>query len=169
MSRPRFDPKRLQETVEMPIDAVVRELVDTLGSHRIVALLAGVKSTENVTAWSRRDQAPESARQRALRIALQASRLIADLVGRQSAAAWFVGTNASLNFDSPARVLRDRGEEGCLLVMRAAHDFVSEEMANADIVGGQNEHGDMRATRREILRELREQSVELGAYDDRES
>jgi len=152
----------------MPIDAVVRELIDALGSRRLVALLAGVKSTVNIAARMSRERVPEFGQQTALRIALQAARLISDLEGKTSARAWFVGINSQLSFDSPARVLRDRGEEGCILVMRAAHDFVSEAMAHADIVSSRDELGSNRLTRREILRELREQSIELGAYDNRD-
>ena|SRR5579875_4018840 len=134
MAGPRFDPARLEEPLLMPIDEVVRELVELLDGQRVVALLAGVNSTRDVHAWMRREQPPRPERQSVLRSALQAARLITDLKSVASARAWFVGTNHNFDFDSPARVLRNGGDEGRIAVLRAARDFVAEAYDHAHFV-----------------------------------
>jgi|SRR5579872_1001870 len=128
MTQARFDPKRLVEAATVPMDAVVHELVELLGGHRVVALLGAVTSTGEVQDWERREGLPEPERQVALRFALQAARLIADTQGVASAEAWFIGTNPHFGLHSPAQVLRDGGRKAGLSVLRAAWDFVAEEI-----------------------------------------
>lgn len=131
MADPVYDPRRIfDEPLMMPIAAVVRELVATL-ERGPVALLAGVKSAREVSAWAASDTTPRPDRIHTLRSALQASRLIVDLEGIDSARAWFMGTNPHFNFRAPAQVLRDGDEDARTLVVRAAQDFVKDAMAHA--------------------------------------
>lgn len=140
----------------MPMGPVVHELVELLGGHRVVALLGAVRSTHEVIAWERSEQQPEPDRQVALRFALQAARLIADTRGIVSAGAWFIGTNPHFEFNSPARVLRDGGGEAGLKVLRAAWNFVADEI---DTKLGRNEFTD--EDDRERVAALRSLSDEL--------
>ena len=142
----RFDPCRL-ETERLEIRDVVRELVAILGSRRVVALLAGVSSVREVSAWmdEQEPQSPPAERAAILRSALQAARLIEDVESRDVASAWFVGTNPNFDFDSPARILRDRGAQGRTLVLRAAKAYVADALAHAETAVPKLANGDVKA------------------------
>jgi hypothetical protein len=130
-SQSTFD-RRLadHEPLQLDIKEVVRELVDVLG-RRTVAYLAGLNSVREVASWLSAETKPHRDRDAVLRSALQATRYIVGLEGRDSAAAWFVGTNPRFDFESPAATLRKRGSEGCTEVVRAAVAFVSEALSAA--------------------------------------
>jgi len=140
MATRRIDLTRItEEPQRLPVRDVVRELVDLLG-RKTVAYLAGLNSVREVTSWLTPDgTAPRDSREAVLRSALQAARMIADLESRDSAAAWFVGTNATFDFESPASILRERGTEGRAPVLRAARSFVvgafAAELAREKIAG----------------------------------
>jgi hypothetical protein len=114
----------------MPIAEVVRELITYL-ERPPVALLSGVRSAREVSAWAA-GTTPRPERIHTLRTALQATRLIVDLEGVDSARAWFMGTNPHFAFRAPAQVLRDGGDDARTQVVRAAKDFVKEALAHAE-------------------------------------
>lgn len=90
--------------VEIPIQAVVSELVDLLGAP-LVAVIGGVSETRAVQQWmdSRVPQRPN-----VLRFALQIATMIARSSDRELARAWFEGTNPHLDDAVPALLLRNR-------------------------------------------------------------
>lgn len=90
--------------VEIPIQAVVAELIDLLGAP-LVAVVGGVSETRAVQQWmdSRAPQRPN-----VLRFALQIATMIARTNDRELARAWFEGANPQLDDQIPALLLRDR-------------------------------------------------------------
>ncbi|MGA3037414.1 MAG: hypothetical protein ABSE64_07985 [Vulcanimicrobiaceae bacterium] len=102
----------------------MRELVEILGSRRIVAVLSGAKSVREVTAWMN-DVEPSAASENVLRTAFQAARVIAEIKGTATARAWFMGTNSHFGFEAPVIVLRDRSESACPDVLDAAWYFLN--------------------------------------------
>jgi hypothetical protein len=127
----KSDPIALEaEIAAMPIDAVVRELIGVLGGHRVVALIADVNSTRDITAWARREQLPTQERQMVLRSALQAARLIGNAYGVTTAQAWFVGTNRAFASESPALTLRAGSATECSQVVREALAFIADSSAD---------------------------------------
>jgi hypothetical protein len=89
---------------EIPIQAVVTELVDLLGAP-LVAVIGGVSETRAVTQWMTH-RAPQ--RPNVLRFALQLAAMIARSQDRELARAWFEGSNPQLEDAVPALLLRDK-------------------------------------------------------------
>jgi len=89
--------------MEIPIEDVVRELVDLLGATT-VAVIGGVRETRAVTQWLS-GRAPQ--RQHVLRFALQLGTMIASHADREIARAWFHGSNPHLDDRIPMLMLRD--------------------------------------------------------------
>lgn len=90
--------------MEIPIQAVVAELVDLLGAP-IVAVIGGVSETRAVTQWLS-ERTPQRAN--VLRFALQIATMIARTTDREFARAWFEGSNPQLEDAVPALLLRDK-------------------------------------------------------------
>ena len=90
--------------MEMPIQAVVTELVDLLGAP-LVAVIGGVSETRAVTQWAS-NRSPQ--RPNVLRFALQIATMIARTKDRELARAWFEGSNPYLEDGVPALLLRDK-------------------------------------------------------------
>jgi len=90
--------------MEIPIQAVVSELIDLLGPP-LVAVIGGVSETRAVQQWtgSRTPQRPN-----VLRFALQIATMIARTTDREMARAWFEGSNPLLDDSIPALILRNR-------------------------------------------------------------
>ena len=89
--------------MEIPIQEVVRELVDLLGAP-LVAVIGGVGETRAVSQWLG-NRAPQ--RPNVLRFALQLATMIARTIDREMARAWFEGSNPHLDDAVPALLLRD--------------------------------------------------------------
>ncbi|HET9343991.1 MAG TPA: hypothetical protein VFO25_13870 [Candidatus Eremiobacteraceae bacterium] len=89
--------------MEIPIQAVVSELIDRLGAP-LVAVIGGVRETRAVLQWtnSRTPQRPN-----VLRFALQLATMIAGMSDVEMARAWFEGSNPQLDDAVPALILRD--------------------------------------------------------------
>ena len=93
-----------------------------LGSKK-TAVIGGVKHTRFVQQWIRAEATPQ--RPEALRAALVAARIVADIEGRNVAQAWFSGCNPHLNLESPILTLRDGNEpETFAKVVQAAFELV---------------------------------------------
>lgn len=90
--------------MEIPIQAVVAELVDLLGAP-LVAVIGGVSETRAVMQWIS-DRAPQ--RPNVLRFALQLGTMIARTKDREMARAWFEGSNPQLDDAVPALLLREK-------------------------------------------------------------
>jgi hypothetical protein len=120
-----------KEPFTLDISVVVRELVDIVG-RRVVAYITDLKSTREIVAWLNRESPPRADRDQILRSALQATRYVRLYEGPASAAAWFVGTNAMFNFDSPADRLHEHGIEARKDVVRAAQAFVVDALVASE-------------------------------------
>jgi len=93
-----------QEAMSLPVELVVRKLVDLLGATT-VAVIGDVKETRAVQQWAR-GRAPQ--REHALRFALQIASMIATASGSEMAKAWFHGANPVLDDEVPMLLLRDQ-------------------------------------------------------------
>jgi len=90
--------------MEIPIQAVVSELIDRLGAP-LVAVIGGVSETRAVLQWTK-SRTPQ--RPNVLRFALQVATMIARMGDYEMARAWFEGSNPQLDDAVPALILRDR-------------------------------------------------------------
>ena len=90
--------------MEIPIQAVVSELIDLLGAP-LVAVIGGVGETRAVQQWTN-ERTPQ--RPNVLRFALQLATMIARTKDRELARAWFEGSNPHLDDAVPALLLRDQ-------------------------------------------------------------
>ncbi|GAC1404020.1 MAG: hypothetical protein NVSMB64_06590 [Candidatus Velthaea sp.] len=104
-----FEPGALSDTdahnraMSLPIRSVVRELTDLLGATT-VAVIGGVTETRAVQQWMS-DREPQ--RPHVLRFALQIAMMIASVQKRETAQAWFHGSNPRLDDAVPMFLLRD--------------------------------------------------------------
>lgn len=89
--------------MSLRIQDVVRELVDLLGATN-VAVIGGVNETRAVQQWM---SEREPQRQNELRFALQLAMMIVSAGDKQTARAWFQGSNPHLEDKVPALMLRD--------------------------------------------------------------
>ena len=103
VSRPLDDFAAHDHAMSIPLEQVVRELVELL-SAPVVALLGGVSETRAVQQWmsGRQPQRPQ-----VLRFALQLATMIASEQQSAIAQAWFQGCNPHLNDAIPALLLRN--------------------------------------------------------------
>jgi hypothetical protein len=88
--------------------STIPEIVEYLQGHlgaKTVAYLAGLKDTQMLRKW-RDGTEPQAISKRRLRTAYHAARLVIDGFDDDTADAWFFGSNARLDDDAPARVLR---------------------------------------------------------------
>jgi hypothetical protein len=114
-------PGRVDEVARLSPAEVVSDLVGILGPKRVAAI-GDVKETRLVQRWIEDKAKPQ--REQALRTALQAARVLHDLVGSDVARAWFVGCNQHFEMQSPISVLRAANEsEQFTQVLRAAFEF----------------------------------------------
>ena len=89
--------------MSLPIEEVVKELVELLGATT-VAVIGGVSETRAVTQWTA-GRAPQ--RPNVLRFALQVASMILNAHDPQIVRAWFHGSNPYLGDRTPALMLRD--------------------------------------------------------------
>jgi len=105
---------------------LVKDLRDLLGA-KLVAYVAGVRETRAVRQWAegtRRIQDP--AVEQRLRLAYQATQIIAERDDAAVAQAWLQGLNPQLDDRSPARLLRDGDiDEVGATVLAAARSFAA--------------------------------------------
>ena len=114
-------PGRIDEVARLSPAEVVSDLVGILGPKRVAAI-GDVKETRLVQRWIEDKARPQ--REQALRTALQAARVLNDLVGSDIARAWFAGCNQHFEMQSPISVLRTAHDsEQYTQVLRAAFEF----------------------------------------------
>ena len=99
----RKDVDAHSHVMSLRIQDVVRELVDLLGATN-VAVIGGVNETRAVQQWM---SEREPQRQNELRFALQLAMMIVSAGDKQTARAWFQGSNPHLEDKVPALMLRD--------------------------------------------------------------
>jgi len=105
----------------LPVAAVVRDLVDLIGS-RAVARLGGVRTTRAVYQWLSGEREPD--RQDTLRFAVQlASALRAGGESDGAIRAWFSGINPRLRDEAPIDLLARQPVESRQTIMSAARAF----------------------------------------------
>lgn len=113
--------------IEIPIQAVVSELIDRLGAP-LVAVIGGVSETRAVLQWTK-SRTPQ--RPNVLRFALQLATMIASATDGEMARAWFEGSNPQLDDAIPALLLRDRPLEDIQSnLMTAARSFALRRASN---------------------------------------
>jgi hypothetical protein len=119
-----LDPAAVQrEATTQSAGEIVRYLQKTLGPQ-IVAYLSGLKDTKMVGLWAKGAKPRDVAGMR-LRYAYQAARLLDNAYERETARAWFFGTNTRLNDEAPAYVLRyAKTPEDVRFIVPAARAFV---------------------------------------------
>ena len=83
------------EAALLPIQDVIAYLQEHLG-QRMTAYISGVKDPKMVHRWIARQNLPRDESQIRLREAYQATRLLVDAYGDETAKAWLFGSNAEL-------------------------------------------------------------------------
>lgn len=113
-------PGRIDDVARLSPAEVVSDLVRILGPRRVAAI-GDVKETRLVQRWIEGEAKPQH--EQALRTALQAARVLNDVVGSDVARAWFVCCNQHFEMQSPISVLRTNESETFTQVLRAALEF----------------------------------------------
>ena len=109
----------------MPIEQVVRELVDALGLT-VVAAIGGVKETRAVNQWM---QGREPQRPHELRFALQIVTMLSSVKNKSVAQAWFQGSNPHLEGRVPAVLLHNRPTDDVKQqILAAAEHFAGRSL-----------------------------------------
>jgi len=114
-----------QDAVRLPFAEVADRLRGLLG-NRLVAYIGDVKETRAIRQWADGDRVPSEAVQQRLRHALMAASMLAEHDDVSVVQSWFQGANPKLDFQAPARVLRERVDQQAAFsdVLAAAHAFV---------------------------------------------
>ena len=94
-----------REATLSEISRIAGYLQEHLG-QRVTAYLSGIKDAKMVGQWARGKQRPREPAGFRLRQAYPAARLLVESYGNETAKAWFFGTNARLDDEAPAYVLR---------------------------------------------------------------
>jgi hypothetical protein len=124
-----LDPARVSsEAVRLPIAEIASFLRQHLGGT-MTAYISGVNDRKMVTRWIAGRSTPRPQPQSRLRESYQAARLLVNTYGDETARAWFNGSNARLDDQAPAYVLRKATSwEELRLIVPAARAFVGEEV-----------------------------------------
>ena len=113
------------EAVRLPITEIASFMREHLGQRKTV-YIGGVNDPKMVARWIAGHSTPRDHAQRRLREGYQAARLLVSAYGDETAQAWFFGSNAQLDGEAPAYVLRHaRDWEELRLIVPAAHAFLS--------------------------------------------
>jgi hypothetical protein len=116
------------EAARLPIAEIASFLRQHLGG-RMTAYISGVNDPKMVTRWIAGRSTPRPQPQSRLRESYQAARLLVGMYGDETARAWFNGSNAQLDDQAPAYVLRKaKSWEDLRLIVPAARAFVGGEM-----------------------------------------
>jgi hypothetical protein len=107
----------------LPIDEVALFLRTHLGK-KTTAYVSGVSDPKMVNHWIARRNTPRERPQMRLREVYRAAELLVAAHGDEVAKAWFIGSNAELDDQAPAYVIRNAGTwEDLRLVLPAARAF----------------------------------------------
>jgi hypothetical protein len=113
------------EAVRLPITEIASFMREHLGQRK-TAYIGGVNDPKMVARWIAGHSTPRDHAQRRLREGYQAARLLVSAYGDETAQAWFFGSNAQLDGEAPAYVLRHaRDWEELRLIVPAAHAFLA--------------------------------------------
>jgi hypothetical protein len=124
------------EAALLPIQEIVAYLQERLG-QRMTAYISGVKDPKMVARWISRQNLPRDEAQIRLREGYQATRLVADAYGDETAKAWLFGSNAELGSQAPAYMLRQaRSWEDLRSIVPAARAFARAEPGQASLLRG---------------------------------
>ena len=104
--------------------AEMASYLQQLFGQRLTAAITGVDDARTVGRWIR-GQEPQTAFRGRLRDAYQIAKLIELAESRETARAWFMGMNPSLNDAPPAQVIAEDVQEGGRRVMKAARTFLT--------------------------------------------
>ena len=112
------------EAARLPISEIAYFLRQHLGGT-MTAYISGVNDPKMVTRWIAGRSTPRPQPQSRMRESYQAARLLVSFYGDETARAWFSGSNAQLDDQAPAYVLRKaKSWEELRLVVPAARAFV---------------------------------------------
>lgn len=113
------------EAARLPIGEIATFLRDHLG-HGMTAYISGVNDPKMVARWIAGRNVPRNQPQVRLRESYQATRLLVSVYGNEAAKAWFFSSNARLDDQAPAYVLRNGTSwEDLRSVVPAARAFVN--------------------------------------------
>jgi len=108
--------------------AGIAEIADYLQQHlgqKITAYLSGQKDPKLVGLWAKGKSAPRTLAAIRLRCAYEASRMLVEMYGAETARSWFFGTNTRLDDEAPAYLLRHtQTPEDLRFLLPAARAFV---------------------------------------------
>jgi hypothetical protein len=114
------------EAARLPIPEIASFLRKHLGGS-MTAYISGVNDPTMVGRWIAGRSKPRPQPQSRLRESYQAARLLVNAYGDETARAWFSGSNAQLDDQAPAYVLRKaRSWEDLRLIVPAARAFVGD-------------------------------------------
>jgi hypothetical protein len=112
------------DAARLPIHEIATFLREQLG-QRMTAYISGVNDPKMVSHWIAQHNTPRDGAQMRLREGYQAARLLVDSYSAETAKAWFFSSNARLNDQAPAFVLRHaRNWEELRLILPAARAFI---------------------------------------------
>jgi hypothetical protein len=124
------------EAALLPIQEIITYLQEHLG-QRMTAYLAGVKDPKMVARWIARQNQPRDESQMRMREGYQATRLLVDAYGDETAKAWLFGSNAELGSQAPAFLLRQaRDWEDLRSIVPAARAFARAEPKHPPLLRG---------------------------------
>lgn len=107
----------------------IREIASFLRQHlggTMTAYISGVNDPKMVTRWISGRSKPRPRPQTRLRESYQAARLLVSIYGDETARAWFNGSNAQLEDQAPAYVVRKaKNWEELRQIVPAARAFVN--------------------------------------------
>jgi hypothetical protein len=120
--RPELQAHR--ESIELDITEIVSQLRDMVGP-KLVAYVGNVKNTRPVGDWAAGRRSPGADDEKRLRLAFQAARLLSERYSPTNIQAWMIGSNPSLEYESPARMIKNAGNVADIVrdVMSAATSF----------------------------------------------
>jgi hypothetical protein len=125
MAEPIVEEQLSAEAVRLPIAEIASFMRQHLGQRK-TAYIGGVNDPKMVARWIAGHSTPRDHAQRRLREGYQAARLLVGAYGDETAKAWFFGSNAQLDGDAPAYVLRHaRSWEELRLIVPAARAFLT--------------------------------------------
>ena len=113
-----------RESVELDITEIVSRLRDIVGP-KLVAYVGNVKNTRPVGDWALGRRSPGAEDEKRLRLAFQATRLLSERYPPMNVQAWMIGSNPSLDYESPARAIKNADNVADIVrdVMNAAISF----------------------------------------------
>jgi hypothetical protein len=115
------------EAARLPIHEIATFLQQHLG-QRMTAYISGINDPKMVSRWIARQNTPRDQPQLRLREGYQAARLVVNAYGDETAKAWFFGSNARLDDQAPAYVLRRAQTwEDLRSVLPLARSFAGEQ------------------------------------------